>query len=376
GRTCLVLEQLTGGALNGLLEGGRPIHPGEAVTILAPVAAALVELQAIGLLHPSVNLSTILFDAAGRPVVTGLGQLRPLPGAGSGRSEALEEVHGRLAQVVRAVLDQVEPGATAPSAQRDLDRWCVEAVARSAARTPSELEHLLFAWAEAVPVRLSRTREAGNNPQPPGAWLRQPIPDEVSRPRATYRRPRADTPAGKLTALLGRRPRVRRGPLLLAALVAVVSTGLALTVLDPGGSAEPAGPTATAGDDAENDTADANGTAGDEAAVNGDDPVVAVPALLRIRARCLGELSIVCLDGVHQARSAALAADGHTLRLMQQGGGAPEQEDLASWAGVLVERTGDVALVSLQAPDAERQPASVLVVKGEAGWRIRDIFDY
>ncbi|HSP53491.1 MAG TPA: hypothetical protein VLO00_11410, partial [Cryobacterium sp.] len=46
GRTCLVLEQLTGGALNGLLEGGRPIHPGEAVTILAPVAAALVELQA------------------------------------------------------------------------------------------------------------------------------------------------------------------------------------------------------------------------------------------------------------------------------------------------------------------------------------------
>jgi hypothetical protein len=30
----------------------------------------------------------------------------------------------------------------------------------------------------------------------------------------------------------------------------------------------------------------------------------------------------------------------------------------------------------LQSPDPERQSASVLVVKGEAGWRIREIFDY
>jgi len=79
---------------------------------------------------------------------------------------------------------------------------------------------------------------------------------------------------------------------------------------------------------------------------------------------------------VHQAQSAALAADSYTLRMMQQGGEVAEFEDWSSWAAVLVERMGDVALVSLQAPDAERQPASVLVVKGEAGWRIRDIFDY
>lgn len=419
GRICLVLEQLTGGTLSGFLQGRRQILPGEAVTVLAPVAAALAELQAIDLLHPGVNLSTILFAASGRPVLIGLGELRALPEPGCGRTEAFNLAHSRLAQVVRTVLDQVEPGESAPMALRDLDRWCAGPEARSAGTAPGELERLLFAWAEAGPVRLGQDRAAGTGLQSAGDWLRRPGPDDpaprraesrdrvaakesgsrrmlgslASRSRAAVRRLRAGTPAGELTALLSARLRVRRGPLLLAAVLAVVSTGSALTALGPAGSADtgrtrpnvasepaevsglpspaPGASTASGGTGAESD-----GTDGDNAAVSGDDPAAAVSALLRIRAGCLVTVSVVCLDGVHQSQSAALAADGYTLRQMQQGGGTPEREDLASWAAVLVERTGDVALVSLQAPDAQRQPASVLVVKGEAGWRIRDIFDY
>ena len=414
GRTCLVLEQLTGGALSGFLEGRQRIGPGEAVTILAPVAAALAELQAIGLMHAAVNLSTILFDSSGRPVLTGLGQLRPLPDADDGRPEAVDAVdaaHGRLAQVVRAVLDHVDPGLPAPTALRDLERWCTVPAARSTVRAPGELEHLLFAWAEAVPVRLGQTRAAGRGPQV-GDWLRRPPPDDpagrehgevdrlaagesgvwrmlarrVSRSRAAVHRRWIGIRDGELKKVRGRGFRARGGPLLLAAVVAVVSTGLAVTTVNPGMSKHDAGGRSAAStesgdssgvpsdDPAEPSGSDTDGA--DRAAVLGDDPAVAVPALLRIRARCLREVSVVCLDDVHQSQSAALAADSHTLRLMEQGGVAPEQEDLWSWAAALVERTGDVALVSLQAPAAERQPASVLVVKGEAGWRVRDIFDY
>jgi hypothetical protein len=409
GRTCLVLEQLTGGALSGILAVRRHIHPGEAVTILAPVASALAELHTIGLMHPAVSLSNILFDSSGRPVLTGLGELRALPAAGRGRPEAFDIVHGRLAQVVRAVLDQVDPGDPAPTARRDLDRWCAVPDARSAARAPGELEHLLFSWAEAAPVRLGQARAVGGGPQPSGDWFRRPPADDpavlehvgtvhtvagesragrivdglVSRARAVAGRLRESHPVAALTALLPSGIRFRRGPLVLAALLAMVTAGLALTALGQGGSPDSAGarpaaspePAEASGnpsaEPAEPTRADTDG-----AAVTGDDPVTAVPALLRIRTRCLDEVSVVCLDGVHQSQSAALAADSHVLRLFQQGGGAPEREDLSSWAANLVERTGDVALVSLQAPDAERQPASVLVVKGEAGWRIRDVFDY
>ncbi|WP_166785880.1 protein kinase [Cryobacterium sp. TMT1-62] len=408
GRTCLVLEQLTGGSLSGFLEGRSHLLPGEAVTILAPIAAALAELQAIGLIHPAVSLASILFDSSGRPVLTGLGELRALPEAGRGRSEALALVHGRLAQVIRTVLDHVDPVVPVPTVLCDLERWCAVPAAGSAARTWGEVEHLLFAWAEARPVRLGRSPEAVSGPQPAVDWLRRPLSDDfvgcaptekvrfaaedprakrmlgsrVSRARTAVGRLWEGHPAGGLKSLLGRRFRLRRGPLLLVALVALLSTGLAVMALAAGGSAHTDGARPEGSSKpAESTTADGDEVGGDgspreEAVVTGDDPVVALPALLRVRSRCLAEVSVVCLDAVHQAQSAALAADSYTLRMMQQGGEVAEFEDWSSWAAVLVERMGDVALVSLQAPDAERQPASVLVVKGEAGWRIRDIFDY
>ena len=409
GRTCLVLEQLTGGTLSCFLEGRRNIHPGEAVTILAPVAAALTELQAIGLIHPAVSLSTILFDSSGRPVLTGLGSLQALPGDGGARPEALDAVHGRLAQVVRAVLDQVEGGVSAERAVRDLDRWCAMSAARPAARTPRELEQLLFDWAEAAPVRLGKTGTAGSRPQTAGDWLRHPVPDDPAGPepvegvhvaageslaretlvsllshaRTVLRRLRVGIPGGERKTLLGQL-RFRRGPLVLAILVAVVSTGLAVTALGSGGSsatpgAQPEAPTeraAASGIPVGPAPMESAAAVGDRAAVHGDDPVAALHALLRIRSGCLGAVSVICLDGVHQSQSAALAGDSYTLRMMQQGGGAPKWDDLKSWNAVLTERTGDVALVTLQASDTQRQPASALVVKGEAGWRIREIFDF
>ena len=76
---------------------------------------------------------------------------------------------------------------------------------------------------------------------------------------------------------------------------------------------------------------------------------------------------MLCLDGVDEPGSSALDADRRAIRGILDGGEAPPHPDVRS--PTLVERLGDSALVDL-GPDSD--PASVLLLKGEAGWRIRD----
>ena len=123
----------------------------------------------------------------------------------------------------------------------------------------------------------------------------------------------------------------------------------------------------------------------DDGVIVGDDPVEALVALLETRERCIRDLSILCLDGVDQAGSAAMAHDVALVRSLQSD--TTEQlvdAPLDPSAAELVERLGDSALVRLGALDSgaedsgdqpsdagETQPASLLLMKGEAGWRIR-----
>ena len=116
----------------------------------------------------------------------------------------------------------------------------------------------------------------------------------------------------------------------------------------------------------------------DTAAIAGDDPVSAVLALLARRATCLASASLVCLVDVDQTGSAMLASDSYAARERQQGGSGRTLIDYAGYVPSLAERSGDVAVVALTpTPGREKsQPASVLVIKGEGGWRLREIFDY
>jgi hypothetical protein len=107
-----------------------------------------------------------------------------------------------------------------------------------------------------------------------------------------------------------------------------------------------------------------------DAAVTGDDPVAAAVALLERRDGCIRAASLLCLDGVVQPGSSAEAEDRDTVRAIQNGAEPPapaEPDDV-----VLIERLGDSALVSLGSANAQTQPASLLLMKSEAGWRIRD----
>ncbi len=77
-RVALVLELLEGGSLAALLARRGRLRPGEVVTTIAPVAAALAHAHANGIVHGDLSPGNIVFTAEGRPVLTDLGVARVL----------------------------------------------------------------------------------------------------------------------------------------------------------------------------------------------------------------------------------------------------------------------------------------------------------
>jgi hypothetical protein len=77
-RVALVLELLAGGSLAALLARRGRLRPGEVVTAIAPVAAALAHAHGEGVVHGDLSPGNIVFTAEGRPVLTDLGVARVL----------------------------------------------------------------------------------------------------------------------------------------------------------------------------------------------------------------------------------------------------------------------------------------------------------
>jgi len=107
-----------------------------------------------------------------------------------------------------------------------------------------------------------------------------------------------------------------------------------------------------------------------------DDPITALPLLLSQRARCFADLSVLCLDSVDQIDSAVSAEDsvqlseGMTASDAEITGRALEEPFEVS-TSALVERLGDAAIVQFT---TNGKPASVLMIRTEAGWRLREIY--
>lgn len=77
-RVALVLELLAGGSLASLLARRGRLRPGEVVTTIAPVAAALAHAHDNGVVHGDLSPGNIVFTGDGRPVLTDLGVARVL----------------------------------------------------------------------------------------------------------------------------------------------------------------------------------------------------------------------------------------------------------------------------------------------------------
>jgi len=86
GELALVLDRVTGGSLAQLLVERRNLSPGETVTTVAPLFAALADLHAAGVEHGDLAPRSILFSADGRPLIGDIGVAR-LMGRAGGRSD-------------------------------------------------------------------------------------------------------------------------------------------------------------------------------------------------------------------------------------------------------------------------------------------------
>jgi len=442
-RVCLVEERLESLSLDRLLAERGRIGAGEAVTVLATMVKSLQLVHDAGYSHSGISASRVRFDARGRPVLLGLGQLDDLPPGAPGAARRRDDVV-RLAGFVRGVLDHVEPDAPeAGTAPALLSAFEATATQRPFPRDLGGLESAVFAWAPAsavhgvragqrhmagvpesavrkvepiparslrpdtVPPRTTRSsalaatgptaRTASTattnpvlpvvNPSRPGGmrhWrVRQPESWTrlVRGPRGTVARISRASAAGAVRAVFRR---VGRGPAVTGVLVAgvlVAGAVLGLAWLDHREEAVGAGTSALVDGSV---TPDSIGPDHPDlalsAAISADDPAEAAVALLELRERCLAAASVLCLDGVDQPGSVAMTADVDGVRRDSSGSGdyrTGSDPSAFELTASVQERSGDAAMVVLTEVGAgTTQPAAALMIKGEAGWRLRELFDY
>ena len=437
GRLCLVMERLAGASMDRLLAERGALGAGEVVTIAATITTALQALHDAGFSHPMIGPACVRFDGSGRPVLLGLGALEELPAGGAGVARRRDDLV-RLAGCVRAILDHLDPhAAQAETAASVLAEYEAAATARPIPTDLTGVESALFAWAPATAVHGavpgSSPEDSGAPEELPGrtaagSLLTRPArPAESSEPatRGQGRLPNARrrSPAhlgGALgrqaphwqawgQALLQRRvgrrgfrsgpaaaagshgPRRAVRPVIAGVCLAVVLAAGGLAALSWAESPGTAGDTGDRPDTAPQSSSPDAGTTsgqgddGSAAALVADDPAAATLALLELREGCLAQASVLCLDGVDQAGSVAMAADSYQAQQTQPSAerpaaeGAPRLGGAAGFTASVQERRGNAALIVLT-PVAggppNTQPASALVIKGEAGWRLRELFDY
>jgi hypothetical protein len=405
GTPVAVMSRVVAGSVARVLGDRRTIGFGEAVTILAPIAGLLPELHTCGVAHQAISAATVHFGERGEPVLLGLGhshlfEPNPTP-AVLEALDALARDRDRLALLAGFVLDRVE----APNDAGPLLRW-LEALPRPLSVSfAAELEQRLFDRAGATAVTIP---VAGGQEQHSDSLLPSKSPGAGNRVHAARgaglapRRPRARRPTREWVAVaLGGSPlralrkgvaeglrTVRRPVWISAGLVAVaLAAVLPLAATGFGGTAAddaPRGNRSTDGvqtddratDSAHTDDSAAEGQGGtaDPSAGEGpsalpDDPVEALPLLLAERTRCIADLSVLCLEAVDQSGSTALV-DDRALIEATLAGTAAEYHDVVGTSPVLRERLGDSALVGV---GEQSSPASVLMIRTEAGWRVREI---
>ncbi|MFB6608970.1 hypothetical protein ACFCVO_01505 [Agromyces sp. NPDC056379] len=408
GRCALAVERLAGASIARVI-AERRIAPGEAVTMLAPITVAVGELARRGFVHTRLSPADVLLDGQGRPRLTGLGGLERLPVPPHERTPLLRAGHVALADLVLEVTASTErPEAFAAVVELMRSRLTT----RPFMPCEAELERALFAAAHPSPIR-------GIEVAAPRAGL----PSRVTAPLAVQLHEEhgddaSDAPArGAIRTVLdlaqwpgfvadGRRGvnpagssstqnspvgvvsrvrtilRRRRPALIVGSLMGGGALVVVLTLVPPGASgavssgdgreaparvdravaAEPSEPAAPAD----------GGAVTAEGATSGDDVVAAVQALLSRRAGCFDQLDLACLETIVQPGSAAEADDVAAMGVARDGGAPPSAFDPSRIA--VAAEMGSAVLVTVPYADVEREPASLLVMRGEAGWRLREIF--
>jgi eukaryotic-like serine/threonine-protein kinase len=390
-RPCLVLERLGRGSIARLLESRDSLAPGEAVTVLAPVAAAVSAMHADGVAHRAIRSGAVLFRESGAPVLCGFGHATLIPPRASiaalANEPAVLEDYRALDKLVRDVLLRVHGEVT--SVLGWLDQFAEATYADSFADALAE--HLFeLGKAEpvrstvparvspptAVPLRSNSAAWTGPGPVTP-TMARSAAPHRVTPPNIVDELPIPVV----IRNLVNRLTAIRKPAWLVAVVGAAVLTITMLVVLPVSGESPSGALTGSAGDPGSGASSAASIPPAETGALTGDDPVAALAVLLETRARCIRDLSVLCLDSVLQDGSAAMDDDRAVIRSIQNGAEAPTQFRFATQPQVpadvsVVEREGNAVLLSVggQAGSAALS-SEILVMKGESGWRIRAYLD-
>jgi hypothetical protein len=197
--------------------------------------------------------------------------------------------------------------------------------------------------------------------------------------------------AGRLDALRARIRRMlasRRPVLIVGGLAGGAALVLALTLLPPAPEAPAVGeagapipataagaiPGSDADAGAEADAAAAASDRGGGVPAAEDDPLAATAELLRIREGCLAALDAACLGDVLQPGSGLESADRAAVNAAVANGEAVLHPELAFDAARIAGEMGGAWLIEVPYREPERPPASILVMRSEAGWRLREMF--
>ncbi|WP_345764560.1 protein kinase domain-containing protein [Diaminobutyricibacter sp. McL0608] len=399
GSTTLLLEYVAGGTLAELLARREFVRLGEAVTIVVSVLRALRAIHGEGYAHGSLSASKVMFAADGRPIIVGLSHASSLETKAGASIIQTPDTDG-FREIVRLVARAVGDPVIVPEAE-ELAALAKSALPQAADSAGWEqLEADVFAIGRPEPVLLV----------PPGGPVVHGADSTAddTRQRAEGRRESVgafrtwhDRVDG---AAIRRRLREKRRLVIYSAgCIALAATTVAVVVGAPqsneqsrsapapvSGTWTPLSAGETPGTESQ-PTAPAHPlpTPGDTGHGTTDpgpdeDPVDAADRLLRARLACFSAtpLNGDCLDALLQPGSAMDAIDRAELRVAVSAGAASER-DYRDYEVSLLERMGDAALVALTpstSSDSARKstqtkPASLLIVRGEAGWRLRELFE-
>ncbi|WP_423917240.1 hypothetical protein ACPEEZ_08050 [Frigoribacterium sp. 2-23] len=350
------------------------IDVGEAVTVLLPLLGALQHLSHRGIDATGTGLDDVVIDEEGAPVISS-----PRPGGRPAEGAARDLVETVLAFVDHEVALTGREGASFD----DL----VEFVSDLA--TPLPLETAPTGSFEDETDELERARPTMAATSETPTWLAM-MPESAVLERVSVIIREASW-AGTVEAVRRVRPRYwALGGIMSASLVAALAiVGPSVETASTGdGSAHGIGPEVVTSPGDGHDTV--AGSSSDSAkatsatdvsatessssddsvttqAILGDDPVPAADALLVARRGCLREPTESCFADTDQLGSPLSRADA---AYTADPGTSARQVDVVSLRSVM-HRLGDTVLLS--ATGADDEPASVLVVRTEAGWRLREI---
>jgi len=375
----LLRAHVTGPRLASVLAERERWEAGEAVSVLRPIAVAIGRLHAAGVAHGALSAAAIVVDHGGATLV--------------------DFVHAELFArgAPEVVLSHVEGVGSDRGALRDLAGDILSRVAGSRAHAAHRLASDVTGCAasEVVPTLIAALDELAA-PVPLATHGRDAVPSSpeqaathtrhghaparlvpVVAPAAIGPEPSAGTARtlSGVAAWLGTTIETARRRLdslsrgrrrLVVGAGAAIAAGAVLLALPPH---EPA---RDAQHDVEPSLAPVETASPVQraviSAIEGDDPLAAVTALLARRDECIAELSLLCLEEVDQAGSAALSTDRAGVQALRDGREA--ELPAADPADVrIVERLGGSVLIEF---GSHTHPASLLIMKSEAGWRIRD----